>query len=127
MQKISIALILLLKLLVGCEDSSNDDIRSFIPGVYVKQFEHEYSKAFDTLSIGVFDEKVNTYIIMKKAGFYRIKEGIIQPKEYSSQSWVGVYDESSKVLQELKTGVLFTFSPDRNSMLFGSAEYKKIK
>lgn len=120
---------LLLGILTACNRGSttSDDIKAFIPGVYVAPIRTEYSKGEDTLLIGVFDDRVNTYVIFKHSGYQRIKEGIIQPKQYAREKWMAVYDESSNVLQELKSGRLFIFSPQKHSLLLGTAEYKKVK
>lgn len=120
---------LLPALLMACQsDTTNgDDIKAFIPGVYVAPIRSEYSKGEDTLLIGVFDARVNTYVIFKHSGYQRIKEGVIQPKQYAREKCMAVYDESSHVLQALKSGRLFIFSPQKHCLLLGTVEYKKIK
>jgi hypothetical protein len=40
---------------------------------------------------------------------------------------MAVYDESTHQLQDMKSGKLLVFSPDKNTVLVGSAEYVKIK
>lgn len=111
--------------LVACQ-STGSNIRSFIPGTYAKFSEGEFSKAWDTIRISLYDAHSNTYVVLRHTGFQRIVEGKIQPKEYKKEQLRAVFDPSNGQMQDLKSGKLFVFSPDKGTVLMGSAEYRKV-
>ncbi len=113
--------------LVACHLPGKGSLRDFIPGIYTRQSESEYSKAYDTLRISVYDETGNTYLVLDHTGYQLIKEGRLQPKLYKNEREIAVYDETTHQLQELNSGRWLVFSPENGTVLAGSAEYKKIK
>jgi hypothetical protein len=114
-------------LVAGCSFSGKRSIRDFIPGVYTRQSESEFSKAYDTLRIGVYDPAANTYVVSQYTGYQLIKDGRLQPKLYKNEREIAVYDETTHQLQELNSGRLLVFSPENGTVLAASAEYQKIK
>jgi hypothetical protein len=114
-------------LLVACKAHVAYSVRNSFPGVYVKQSESDYSKAYDTLRISVYDETGNTYLILQHTGYQLIKDGKLQPKLYKSGKEIAVYDETTHLLQGMDSGKLLVFSPENQTLLVGSSEYKKIK
>jgi hypothetical protein len=118
-------------LFIGCVafgacQSSVTEVNDFIPGVYVRFSQSQYSKAWDTLRITVYEKDPGTYVVQRYVGYQRILTGRLQPKEYTLSRSVTVLDESTQQLQDMKTGKLYTFSPERRTVLAGSAEYLKI-
>jgi len=111
----------------ACHGSSSGSIRDFIPGAYVKLSESEYSKAYDTLRISVYDGPGNTYLMLQHTGFQLIKEGRLQPKQYKTDKEVAVYDETTHQLQGMTSGRLLVFSPTTQTLLMGTTEYQKLK
>ena len=111
---------------LSCHHQPDNTVRDFIPGVYVKQSESEFSKAFDTLRVNVYDAAGNTYLVIQRTGFQVIKDGKLQPKQYRGSKEVAVLDESTHQLQEMQSGRYLTFSPENGTVLAGPAEYKKI-
>ena len=105
---------------------SADNIKDFIPGTYARVAIGEYSKAWDTIYINHYDPSQGTYVIEQRTAFQRIKEGKLQPREFARRKQIAVIDEQTHQLQDPKTGKYYTFSPERESVLAGSAEYKKI-
>jgi hypothetical protein len=112
-------------ILAACGNSA-DAVKDFIPGTYVKFSQSEYSKAWDTLRISMYDATQETYGIRQHTGYQRIVKGKLQPKAYKSSKAVTVYDPSTHQLQDLKTGKWYTFSQDNGTLVAGSAEYTKI-
>ncbi len=113
-------------LVASCNNVPSDETRRFIPGMYVKAFEQEYSKGNDTLIITRVSKDGNNYRIIKRAGYRRILDGKTLPKEYSNDMWTAIYDEKLKVLNELKKGRVLSFIPEKQILLVGSSEYRKI-
>lgn len=101
--------------------------KSSISGSYVRQAESEYSKAMDTLIITPYDANAGTFIILRRTGFHRIKDGKLQPQEKKQERMVSVWDEDTHQLQELKEGKLYTFPAGGRELLAGTAKYKKIE
>jgi len=111
----------------ACRHPAPVTIREYIPGAYVKQSESDYSKAYDTLRISVYDEVGNTYLVAQRTGYQLIQNGRLQPKQYKSDKEVAVYDEGTNQLQGMNSGRLFIFSPEHGTLLAGPAQYTKIK
>lgn len=102
-----------------------DSIRAFIPGVYVKHIDGLYSIGEDSLTISQSNDQ--TYTILHNTTYRPIINKKIQPIKYQSERWTALYDEQSKVLNELKDGRVLSFLPHENKLLLGSGEYKKVK
>jgi hypothetical protein len=113
-------------LMMSCSGSS-DIVKDFIPGTYVRFASGEYSKAWDTLHIDAYDPAQGTYVIEQRTGFQRFMDKKLQPREYIRRKHIAVLDEQTYQLQDPKTGKYYTFSPGRETVLAGSAEYIKIK
>ena len=109
----------------GKEEAAN--IKSTITGTYVRQAEGEYSKAMDTLIVTPYNVKAGTFIVMRRTGFHRIKDGRFQPKESKKKFMITVWNEETHQLQELKEGKLYTFPADGKEVLAGAAKYRKIE
>ena len=115
-------------LLTAC--GRNEEIagtKSGISGTYVRQAESEFSKAMDTLVVTPYDANAGTFIILRRTGFHRIKDGKLQPKENRQERMITVWDEDTHQLQELKAGKLYTFPANGTELLAGTAKYWKIK
>jgi hypothetical protein len=113
---------------IACDTfSGKDQVKDFIPGVYSIHLEGEYSKGEDTLIINRSSDEGNTYLITRNSYYQRILEGKLQPWEHKTEHWTALYNEKDKVLLEQRKGKVISFSPERNVLLLGSSEYKKIK
>ncbi len=115
-------------LLTAC--GGNDEVKSTkskISGTYVHQAESDYSKAMDTLVVTAYDAKAGTFLILRRTGFHRIKNGKLQPKETKQERMITVWDEETHQLQEVKEGKLFTFPSTGKELLAGTAKYQKIE
>ena len=108
-------------LLAAC---SSDQTRTFIPGTYVNHAESEYSVADDTLVIEASES--NNFRITRKTGFNQIRNKKQGKREYETEDWTAVYDESTKTLTETRKGKLLTFYPESNRLFVGKKEYRKI-
>ena len=67
MKTISIIMVLL----IGCQLSEGDRVRSFIPGTYVKTINQEFSTGNDTLFITLISSSGNNYKIVRHTQQFR--------------------------------------------------------
>ena len=106
-------------------DFKSSVIKDFIPGMYVKTFEAEFSKGVDTISIEPFSS--STYTIIRKATYQRIENGRLNPPERKVEKMTALYDEKDEVLKETKKGLIISYDPLRKTLLIGRGVYEKIK
>jgi hypothetical protein len=116
----------IITLLSGCGLGSRDKIKSFIPGTYVSSYQQEYSKGQDTLVFTSISDEGNSYLITRLTSYKRIINGKEQPVGRKKEQMTGIYNEQDKVIYEGRKGKTFSFSPERNIVLSGTSEYRKI-
>lgn len=126
MKKLFVMIAYLLTLL-ACHFSKKDTVRSFIPGSYARFSDHQMRKEFDTLKIEPLSESGNNYRLLRSSSFQKKLDGQSFPWEEKKEEWTAIYDEEKKVLQETSKGKIISFVPQKNILLVGSTEYKKIK
>lgn len=122
-----LSILVTLVTILGCNLAKNDKIRSFMPGTYARYSDHEMRIEYDTLRIESIGEQGNNYRLIRSSRFQRKLDEKILPWEYTSEEWAGIYDESKGILNETKKGKVISFVPERNVLLVGTTEYKKIK
>lgn len=111
--------------LAACAGTSNrDDIRDFIPGVYTRQINHEFSKGIDELTITY--KSGNVYIIEKRSEIVRIRNGKALPARYDTVLWTGIYHKEDQVIYEQQKGKVISFEPGENKLSVGSMDYRKV-
>lgn len=101
-------------------------MKDFIPGTYTMDYEQEYSKGHDTLAFSLVSKDGNSYLITRKTSYRRKTNGKLGLREQKKEQMTGIYDEKDKVIYEIKYGKTFVFSPEKNIVLSGTSEYKKI-
>lgn len=111
---------------LGCKSSSNN-IKSFIPGTYIKSINTEYSNGMDTLIVEMISDAGNNYRIKRHSGYQRIRDGKILARETKSEEWIAIYSENEKVLHEIKYGKIISFDPTNSGLYVGSARYTKLE
>ena len=107
--------------------SKTDEIRAFMPGTYARFSDHEMRKEYDTLSIEMISLAGNNYRLLRSSTFQRKMDGQNFPWEHTKEEWTAIYDDSRKILNETRKGKVISFVPERNILLVGTTEYKKIK
>ena len=114
---------------IACNEAEKKtaDIMSFIPGTYVRSFQGEYSFGHDTLYITQRDKENNFYTIRHNSSYQRVLEKKVRPIEYKSELWTAIFDNQSNMLLEQKKGKQLHFFPEKNSLLLGTGEFKKIE
>jgi hypothetical protein len=111
----------------SCSGPAADNVRAFIPGIYIKEINDEFSKGMDTLVFEVMDETGGVYSIKRRTGYQQTIDGKQLSPQYETESWTAVYDEKTHQLMEQRKGRVFTFLPDQDKLSMGSSEYRKIK
>src|SRR3954466_14790267 len=104
-------LIIILAIVATSCNYTGSNIKEFIPGVYTQHFEGLYSKGEDTLIISKIDG-VNTYLIVHKSTFQRIRNNQLSAPEHTTENWSAVYNPRDKILYEQKWAKLLSFMPD---------------
>ena len=107
--------------------SKTDEIRAFMPGIYARFSNHEMRKEYDTLSIEIISLAGNNYRLIRSSTFQRKMDGQNFPWEHTKEESTAIYDDSRKILNETRKGKVISFVPERNILLVGTTEYKKIK
>ena len=92
--------------------------------MYVRIIDHEFAKGSDTLVITLINN--NTYQIVKRSGFSRIRNGKQQPLEQQTENWTGIYNEKEQELRESGKGKVITPLPKENKLLVEASLYVKI-
>ena len=113
-------------LFTHCGTGIKTDNAIHINGSYINQAESEFSKAYDTIVISSYDEKAATYLIIRKTGFFRISNGILQPKQYKAEKSIGVLEEEHLQLQEQKKGIIYSFTSSGDELIVDGTRYLKI-
>jgi hypothetical protein len=122
-----VTILIVCVVLAACSMTAGKDvIKSFIPGTYVMAASDEISKVKDTLRISKLAEEGNSYIIIRNTSYRRIINKKILPTQHKSLKWIGLYDDQQKVMRETSTGKVFTFIPEKEVVLVGTAVFKKL-
>lgn len=109
--------------LAACQNEG-ENIKAFIPGIYVKEAKSEYSVASDTLHITSLGG--NAFLIEQSTGYQAIRNGKLLKKKFKKEKQTGVYDPQKQVMNENPSGRLFIFNPAGQVLFIGTAEYQKI-
>jgi len=111
----------------SCGDLQTDKVRDFIPGVYVKTIDDEFTKGMDTLVIDVLDNSAGSYSISKKMSYRQAMDGKELSPQYKMETWTAIYDRDSHQLMEQRKGKVLSFLPGEGKLSLGGSEYQKIK
>ena len=109
-------------IVLSCNET--DKIKPFILGSYCKEVTNEFNQGYDTLVISALNE--NTYQVNRYSSFRRIRKGKKKPTERRTEIWTAFYNNHEQVLHETKKGKVISFFPDKNTLVVGTSEYKKI-
>jgi hypothetical protein len=107
--------------LASCQQ---DEIKDFMPGIYVNSAGGEFSIASDTLKIELVEG--NNYVIHRRTGYNLISDGKVGAREHETELWSCAYSSATKTLTELKKGKIITFYPDSSALKVGRRVYQKI-
>lgn len=111
----------------SCSNLQADKVQDFIPGVYVKTIDDEFTKGMDTLMIDVLDKSAGSYSISKKMSYQQVIDERPLSPQYKLENWTAVYDKDTHQLMEQRKGKVLSFLPEKGKLSLGGSEYKKIK
>lgn len=116
-----IGIVILSIALSSCKDKADH-----ISGTYIRTIDHEYALGNDTLFIKAIN--ATTYQIEKRSSFQKIAKikGKVPTLETQKRTWLATYDKDHKLLREPNQGKVIVFSEDKNLLLMGKMEYKKV-
>jgi hypothetical protein len=81
----------------------------------------------DTLTISLLDKETGAFSIVKSSGFNTKIDGKELPREYKTEKFITTLQDEAKQLYDKNKDETFTLLPEKNSILMGTTEYKKIK
>ncbi|TDH18152.1 hypothetical protein EXU57_24180 [Segetibacter sp. 3557_3] len=117
----------LIALALTCCNTAEQSFEELIPGIYVRPVASEYSIGTDTLEILAASEDRRNYYIHRRCSYRRVVRGKLSPTKRKTEKWVAIYRPEQKTLNEITKGKVLSFVPEKNLLLVGKAEYKKIK
>ena len=124
MKTLAIIIIFTIVAFMGCKSNSQSN---FLSGTFTNQSKSEYSTASDTLIITPSPQSRNNFQIERRTGYQKMRNGILQTKEYKTEKWQSSWSEDKQALTETEYGRQITPSMDGNSVTLKNTEYQKIK
>lgn len=113
--------------LLGCGViRKKDEVQSFIPGTYIRFSEHEFGREYDTLIISLQSSSANEYRIVRRWKYERVVDGHRLVPEYKIKVSVAIFDPRQKLLQEIRTGRIYTVDVKSGNLFSGAVKYKKL-
>lgn len=124
MKALTIVIVLTIVAFIGCKSNSQ---RNSVSGTFTNQSKSDYSIASDTLIITPLPQSNNNFQIERRTGYQKIRNGILQSKEYKTEKWQSSWSEDKQVLSETEFGRQITPSKDGSSLTLKNTKYQKIK
>jgi hypothetical protein len=123
-----ITFLTLVILFIGCDGLLHtDNVKPFIPGIYLASWKTSFSTAVDTMSIAAVAENGSEgFLITRRTHLDFINAAKKRAPEYSITKWVGAYNAADKTLIVQSNGRVLNFDPDNKLMRMGSIVYKKL-
>jgi hypothetical protein len=109
--------------LAACQ-SKTKQVENFITGTYADSARGEFAVAKDTLVI-TQTEGLH-YLITRNTTYQAIREGKLLPKHHKTEQFNGLYDPQKLELDEITTGRVFRFDPDKHLLKVNRAVYQKL-
>lgn len=104
-----------------------DEKKAIALGLYVTEFETEYSKAMDTIEITPLNIEAGTFHYVRRVGYKRISNGVLGPQEHKTEKSTCVFNQETSQLNEQRHGRIYSISPDGNQLVFGNSIYRRIE
>lgn len=109
---------------MSCNGLEKDEVKAYIPGIYIRLSEHEFGKEYDTL---VVSELKDEFQITRKWKYERVLDGVKQEPEYKQEITTASYDNERKLLHEKETGNTMSLDAKEAVLFIGPTKYKKLK
>lgn len=125
MKQIFLLCLFLQSLLSSCSIKSDNSI-SFIPGTYVRSEISEFGRVEDTITINLQNKDVNSFLIEQRWWYERFLDGEIQEPEYKVIRDQGIYQSDTKLLQNQRNLLFYSFDLENKRLYFGTFIFQKI-
>lgn len=123
---ILIAVVLLA--IYSCGLIANDEVKRFIPGIYMRHYTDEYTDSYDTIIIeAITPAGSDGYAITKRSPFEKINNEGKKVPGYELKRWTGTYDDKTKTIWLQASGKQIYFDPAKGELKIGTEPYKKIQ
>lgn len=123
--KSKVAVILVL-FFAACSTNKNKK-ETTVQGLYITQFETEYSKGMDTIVITPLNSEAGIFHYVRRVGYRRISNGVLRPVEHKIENSICVFNENTAQLSEQRHGRMYSLSSDGNELHSGNSIYKRIQ
>lgn len=110
-------------LLFACNNSRTESKN--LEGVYTAFHQHEFGKTNDTLIVTKPNDGNNIFKIVRHSGVVRTVDGKTFPKKITVDMYIVKYDEQNKILNELRTGKIFTWNSEKQQLNLGATQFVK--
>jgi len=110
----------------GCINSASDNIREFIPGMYIRKVHNEFTDGWDTLVIKEQDRDAGVYLIDKMESYQKHIDGQTFSPKYETEQWTAVYDERLHQLLVQNKERTILFDPAENELMSNRTVYDKV-
>ena len=110
-------------LAIACNNPKNETV---LEGVFTTQYENEFSKGDDTLTVRKANNGEGVYQIVRQIGVIKTLDGKVLPKELVTETWTLEYDPVKQTLFELKKGKTVIWNSGTLTLQLGDRQYKKI-
>ncbi|TXI87460.1 MAG: hypothetical protein E6Q36_07455 [Chryseobacterium sp.] len=114
-------------ILSSCSSPDSEKLQDFAPGIYIREINHEHAIGMDTLTVKPLDNVPNAFSIIKSSGLNPKLDGKELSREYRTEEFVTELRPELKQLYAKGQDETFTLVPEKNVLMMGSTEYKKIK
>lgn len=108
---------------LSCRFLSADQVKAFIPGVYVRHYIDDYTDSYDTIVIKAVNDH---YEVIKRTSFEKLQDNGRTEPGYRLQKWTGHYDEKTQSLWLDEAGKAIAFDPAKKELTIGIQPYKKL-
>lgn len=114
-------------LVIGCGlIRKKEEVKKFIPGMYIRFSEHEFGKEYDTLIISLQSSAANEYKIVRRWRYEREVGGRKMEPEYKIKASIAIFDPGRGLLQETSTGRIYTVDVNLGYLFSGAIKYRKL-
>ena len=111
------SIIILFSFLVACNTTKTNQNPE---GMYVCQFENEFSKVADTLLLQKLNG--NYYKITRHSGVTNKSDN---KKQMMAEVWKLEFEINKYVFTEMKTGKIIIWDADKHILIFGNRDYER--
>jgi hypothetical protein len=99
--------------IIACNSKRSSKSLS-VQGIYVTTYKSEYSTAMDTIDIAPLNNEAGTFSYVRRVGFRRISNGVLEPMEYKTEVSTCLFNENTAQLNEQRHGRTYSLSSDGN-------------